>query len=191
MNELISLKGIGPKAAEKLNSLGLYDINDLLEYYPRTYVDKSKIFNISDVTEGEYIALKGILSGITYKKLTYGRRLHITTATLNDETGQINITWFNQPYIKNILRHDEKIYLYGKVEKKGFFYNISNPEFSYNEKEFLIIQPVYPKNSNINQYEIRKAVKAAVAYVNELVKDPFPEYLKKKYELCDKEYAVI
>ncbi len=190
MNELINLKGIGLKAVEKLNSLGIDNISDLLEYYPRMYIDKSRVSHISDASEGENIALKGMLSNICYKKLTYGRKLHITTAILNDETGQINITWFNQPYLKNILKNEKAIFVYGKVEKKGFFNNMSNPEFSYNEKEFFIIQPVYSKNSNISQYEIRKAVRLAVAYINELVKDPFPEYLKKRYDLCDKEYAV-
>ena len=56
--------------------------------------------------------------------------------------------------MKNVLKENTKLYLYGKVEKKGFFYNISNPEFSYNEKDFFTIQPVYSKNSEINQFEI-------------------------------------
>lgn len=190
MNELTNLKGVGIKASEKLNTLGIYTINDLLEYYPRAYVDKSHISYISNAREGEYIALKGMLYNLTFKQLPYGRKLHITTADFKDETGQINITWFNQSYLKNILKENSKIYLYGKIEKKGFFFSLSNPEYSYKEKDFFIIQPVYSKNPLINQYEIRKAVKSATVFIDDLVKDPFPEYLKKKYELCDKGYAV-
>lgn len=190
MNELAALKGIGPKIIEKLNTLGIYNTNDLLEYYPRTYVDKTGISHISDIAEGEYFSLKGILYNITSKQLPYGRRLHIVTAEFKDQTGQITITWFNQPYLKNVLKENKMIYLYGKVEKKGFFYNMYNPDFSYNEKEFFIIQPIYSKNAKINQYEIRKAVKSAMDYSHVLVKDYFPEYLKERYSLCDKEFAV-
>ena len=190
MNELAALKGIGPKIIEKLNTLGIYNTNDLLEYYPRTYVDKTGISHISDIREGEYFSLKGILYNITSKQLPYGRRLHIVTAEFKDQTGQISVTWFNQPYLKNVLKEKKMIYLYGKVEKKGFFYNIYNPDFSYNEKDFFIIQPIYSKNAKINQYEIRKAVKSAMDYSHVLVKDYFPEYLKERYSLCDKEFAV-
>ncbi len=190
MNELADLKGIGPKIVQKLNNLGIYNIKDMLEYYPRTYVDKSKLSHICDAREGESIAFKGIISNITSKKLTYGRKLYIITADIKDETGQICITWYNQPYLKNVLKENTKLYLYGKVEKKGFFYNISNPEFSYNEKDFFTIQPVYSKNSEINQFEIRRAVKASLENSDKLINDPFPEYLKKRYDLCNKEYAV-
>jgi ATP-dependent DNA helicase RecG len=58
MNELADLKGIGPKIVQKLNNLGIYNIKDMLEYYPRTYVDKSKLSQICDAREGESIAFK-------------------------------------------------------------------------------------------------------------------------------------
>ena len=131
MNELTSLKGIGPKANEKLNSLGIFSIKDLLEYYPRSYIDRSTISNVSNANETEYIALKGIITNIISKRLPYGRKLHITTASFRDKTGQIELTWFNQPYLKNILKEDITILIYGKIEKKGFFLKMKRQKFLF------------------------------------------------------------
>lgn len=190
MNELTSLKGIGPKANEKLNSLGIFSIKDLLEYYPRSYIDRSTISNVSNANETEYIALKGIITNIISKRLPYGRKLHITTASFRDKTGQIELTWFNQPYLKNILKEDITILIYGKIEKKGFFLKMNNPDFSFNEADFFTIQPIYPKNRYTTQYDIRKSVKSAFQYIDNLIVDEFPIDLREKYNLCEKKYAI-
>lgn len=190
MNELTGLKGIGPKATEKLNSLNIFSVTDLLEYYPRTYADKSKISNISNAIVGENIALKGIISNIRFKYMPYGRKLHISTATFRDEVGQIELTWFNMPYLKNVLKENSLIYIYGKIDKKGFFFNITNPEFSFNEKDFFTIQPIYPKNIKTTQYDIRKAVKSALSYTDTLITENLPQNLKDRYDLCDKSFAI-
>lgn len=190
INELTKVKGIGVKTQEKLNTLDIHNVKDLLLYYPRQYLDRTKVINISQIEENSYVSLKGVISNISSKYMPYGRRLHITNAIFKDETGEINLTWFNQSYLSKVLRNGSFIYLFGKAEKKGFFYSLTNPEFSFKKEDFIRIEPVYPKNTHIAQYEIRKSIKSALDYTGHLIKETLPEDVRKKYNLMDKELAI-
>ena len=102
LNEPISVvKNIGETRCKQLNKMGVETVNDLIEYFPRDYEDKSLFVNISDVVKGEVNTFKA--------KVSFNPEAHrvkgmvIVRARLSDATGSIDGVWFNQPYIKNSL----------------------------------------------------------------------------------------
>lgn len=190
MTNISELKGIGPVKVKGLNSLGIFTVKELLEYYPRTYADRSVVSDISSLSFGDSVSIKGIIFNIIHKKNRYGKRLYITTVSLKDETGQIDITWYNQSYLENLLFENKIIYVYGKIERKGFFFHMTNPSFSYKKDDFLIILPVYSKNAGTTQKDIRIGVRSALASYTFDEKDIFNNDFRQRYDLCSKDFAI-
>src|SRR3989338_6782889 len=96
LNSPISeLKGVGDELAEKLGLLGVKTIGDLIENYPRRYVDYSNVVPLEQIRPG----VVSIRAKISQVKGRYVRRgMHITEAIASDETGSVRLVWFNQPY---------------------------------------------------------------------------------------------
>ena len=89
-----SLSGIGVETAKLLHKLNVYTLHDLLNYYPRKYIDYSKITQIEDLQPG-IVSIKVTIDNL---KSRYARAgLHITEATASDATGRVKLVWFNQP----------------------------------------------------------------------------------------------
>ncbi len=100
--------------AVKLQELGIKTVRDLVLYFPRTYVDKSAYTNISDLKTDEINNVIGTLSNIFHKRTKNGK--HLTKALLSDDTGSVEVIWFNQPYLKRVLKNGQEIILSGKAK---------------------------------------------------------------------------
>ena len=96
------LKGVGPKKSVALSALGISVIYDLLTYYPRRYEDQSCITGIADLNVGELETVSGIITNVIEKKAPRGRG--ILTAMISDGTGCLQVTWFNQGFMKKKLK---------------------------------------------------------------------------------------
>ncbi len=98
--QLSEIKGIGKKKLEVLNSMGIININDLLNYFPYRYENRSIIKNIIDTRDEENCVIK--VKFISKPITKYLRRnLNLTTAIAFDDTSKISVSWFNQPFIRN------------------------------------------------------------------------------------------
>ena len=102
MDDLSVLKNVGPISATKLNNLGIFTKNDLLFYLPFRYLDFSKTLNISDYIFNEPATYSGTI--ISFNNIFTKSPKNIQRATIKDNTGTLNLIWFNQPYLsKNIV----------------------------------------------------------------------------------------
>ena len=102
------IKGVGPNRAELLNKIGIYTLKDLITYYPRGYEDRSKPKNICECTNGEMTLIEAIaVSRLVDTRISKGRTMQ--KLMVRDETGQVVITWFNQPYLKTKFQTRQKI----------------------------------------------------------------------------------
>lgn len=129
------LKGVGPKRARSLNQeLSIHTFHDLLNYFPFRYIDKSRFYQISEITNaGTYIQLKGKISNIKQIGENRARRL---TAILTDHTGSVELVWFRGiKWIKEILSEDHEYIVFGKPTLFNNKYNIAHPEIESTEKE--------------------------------------------------------
>lgn len=98
--EIKYIKGVGPARALLLNKLGIFNLQDLITYFPRGYEDRSKPKTIQDVEDGEEALIEAIcVSKMIEKRIK--KNMVIYKLTVRDETGMCHITWFNQKYLKN------------------------------------------------------------------------------------------
>lgn len=157
------IKGIGEKAEKCLNKMNLYTIGDLLEHYPRDYDEFKPIQPVASLREGEVVAVEGSLSGRPQMKVR--GRLKIMTAVLQDESGNVPVTWFNMPFLRNQLRMGTRYILRGKVAKKGGRLVLEQPKI-FSRQEFYRqvgkLRPIYPLTAGITNHAMTKALETAL-----------------------------
>lgn len=185
--EIRYLKGVGPKRAEAFSSLGIITLHDLLGYYPRAYEDRSVIKKIRDIEPGEKVTVYCTVSNIESRRIR--KNLHLLKAVLFDETGYMNVVWFNQDYYYKKLKNGEKFWFFGRVLQK-ILPEMVNPVFSDSFREFAIIVPIYNKNKDLTQNIFRKSIKAALSEEGLALSEIFPGWLMAEYSLEKYDTAV-
>src|SRR5688500_11968917 len=123
------LKGVGPRKAADLKKAGLNTVEDLLFRFPRRYEDRSKLQKIISLRPGMTAAITGkVLNAGLAQTRRPGFRLF--SALVQDDSGQIQAVWPNQAFLKDVIRSQQRIVLFGKVEVWGSRgLQITDPEF--------------------------------------------------------------
>ncbi len=122
------LKGVGPSRAELLQKeLGIFTFGQLLEYYPFRYVDKSKIYTISEINSDQvYIQLKGKITAIEIIGEKQAKRM---VAKFKDATGEIELVWFKGiKWLSSSVKVNQEYVVFGKPTVFNNKYNITHPE---------------------------------------------------------------
>ena len=123
---LEALAGIGPKKAQAFQKLGVATLRDLAGLYPRRYEDRTQFRTIAAAQPGEAVCIRATVAG--EPRTQYVRSgLTLVKARIADDTGALDVTYFNQPYRKNSLHAGEEYIFYGKVEANGFRKTLTNP----------------------------------------------------------------
>lgn len=187
------VKGVGPKKKVELNRLGIKTVYDLLTYYPRTYEDQSVLTKIADLKAGCQATVAGVIVNVSDRQ--GGRRgMTIITALIGDGSGFLQITWFNQKYLKKQLKPGSRVFVTGKVSYayggRGQFAMSQLASFQIlgeaDEAETLTgIMPVYGATEKLNQKFFRKIIKELLASeleVEEIIAEP----IKAKYNLLNR-----
>lgn len=185
------IKGVGPARAELLNSLGIFTLNDLITYFPRTYEDRGKPKHIAELEDGDEALIEAIcVSKMIEKRVR--KNMVIYTLTVRDETGMCQITWFNQRYLKNRFKLGQTYKFYGKVKKRIGFIEMNSPVFDNEDtnKNTGKIIPIYPLTYNLSQNVIRQIIENGLKEVNGNLKETLPEYLLQDYNLDDINTAI-
>lgn len=149
---LSQLYGVGPRVAEKLEHLGLETVDDLLHYYPRRYDDFSHPRRINQIIPGQDQIIEGRIVYIS-NELSVKKRMKLTRTVVADDTGQLGIVWFNQPFLVQQLRVGTTWLFAGEV-KRDFSGNLSmiSPVI---EREGKII-PIYRETAGLSSKMIRR-----------------------------------
>lgn len=181
------LKGIGPKKAKEYQRLGIKTVGDMIEFYPKSYEVSRGFTNISDLKVNEVAMVKGKISQSPAMRRT-GRVVMVTTRIM-DDTGEAQITWFNQPYLAKQMTVGREVVIKGKY---GLKYN--RPQFSspkvLNEKDLSYmadksVLPIYPIGRGINQKQLRLTIAEAIDYGGGERRDFLPQSIKDTYDLVD------
>ena len=184
------LKGIGPKKAQLLKKLGISKIFDMLTHYPRGYEDQSSITPIGELKPGEKSTISGVITSLQEKRA--GRRnMLILTAMVSDGTGFVQITWFNQRFLKAKLKPGKKVFATGKVEfafgGQGQYSMSQLSSFEImdadeDETKGLGILPIYPSTESLNQKFFRKSIRELLNSVD-TIPEVIPENIVNRYRL--------
>ena len=191
LKEVKFVKGVGPNRVALLNRLGIYTLEDLITYYPRTHEDRSIPKKIIDLLHGEEALIEAIpVSRMSEIKIR--RNFTMYKLIVRDDTGTCQITWYNQTYLKNMFKVGEKYKFFGKVNKKFNKVDMISPVFDSENslKNTGKIIPIYPTTYNLPQNTLRKIIENGLAEIDEKLEDTLPEYLLSKYNLCDLNTAI-
>jgi ATP-dependent DNA helicase RecG len=163
---------VGPQYQKKLKKLGIKTVRDLLYHFPHRYEDFSNLTKISDVKEGETICVQGKILEIKNTR-TWQKKMMITNAVVEDNSGALKVVWFNQPYLIETLKPGTNVCLAGKVAmgKKSYAgIYLSSPAYekiSDSEKKILIhtggIIPVYPETEGLSSRWLRYILRPILA----------------------------
>ncbi|MCX8015794.1 MAG: ATP-dependent DNA helicase RecG [Patescibacteria group bacterium] len=189
------LSGVGKKYLTKFKKINIETIKDLLFYFPFRYEDFSIVKNITQLIPNEIVTIEGkILDIKTFK--TWHKKMYITEAILQDESGVVKILWFNQPFLTKNLRINEFISVAGKliIDKNGTYFLPSHYEKinDLNNKERREtggLIPVYPETEGLTSRAIRFFIKKCLKETRIPI-DWLPPYLKNKYNFPDLKKAL-
>jgi ATP-dependent DNA helicase RecG len=179
-----TIKGVGPKIAQKLEKLGAQTIYDLLYLFPRRYDDYTLMKPINRLNYGEQVTVIGTIWQ-THAKRVRGNQT-LVQSVINDGTGSIQATWFNQPWLTKQLPAGMQIVLSGKVDQFLGRPVFNSPEWEPLELEPLRtrrIVPVYPLTEGLGSRRMREIMDSAVAYWSLRVPDVLPESIRRRLKL--------
>lgn len=197
-NDVIELKGVGPKIVELLNKCAIFTIMDLLLYFPRDYERIYYCNSINNFKENDKIIVKCSVVEVLKDVRTLGSRV-ISTIVFTDGFCNFKVKWFNQPYIKNKFTKNKDYYLLGKIEIFNRELILVNPQvedkmliesFSRDEDVNLYykLTPKYALTKNLTNNLIIKLVKQVLDAVK--IIENMPEWLINKYNFCSLDEAV-
>lgn len=174
-----ALKGVGTKLQKELENLGILTVRDLLEYFPRRYVDFSRVMKISELQPDVSAAIEATVvkkarpftaKGITFSKID-----------VSDGTGEARLTFYNQPYVLGSVEVGKKYLFYGKASRLGRFVDIDAPTVEKAENKY--IHPVYSHSKGITSNRIASLVRLALNHAADGVRETLSLEMRERYSL--------
>lgn len=187
------IKGIGPKRSLYFKKIGVEIINDLLFLVPRRYIDYSDIFKIKNLKINNEATVIGKIQLVELQKIK--NRVNLTKILLMDDSGSINIKWFNRPDLKKKFKVGDWLLISGKV---SFFYDrqFVNPLYEIISEEEIMekthgsIIPVYPLTEGLSLWDIKRAIKISLDACLDEIRETLPQSITKKHNLMSLNEAV-
>jgi len=137
------IPGIGRYYEYKLRKLNVNTVEDLIYHFPFRYDDFSQIKTIENIKTEEIVSIQGAIRQIKNVRTRSGK--FITVATVADQSGTVEVVWFNQPYLTQTLKAGMQISLSGKIQFEGFRAKLISPSYEVLRSNTSQIE------SNINQ----------------------------------------
>lgn len=182
---------IGPTYAKRLQKLNIKTVEDLLYHFPSRYIDYSLISSISKVQPGEIVTVNGEVISIKNEYTKYGKK--IQKARVSDQTGEIEIVWFNQPFLVKTLKVGDQYYFSGKIDWFGHSIVMVSPEYEIQKPQTPNLKtqtihtgrlvPVYPETRGVTSKWLRSRIAWAINKFSLQIEDFLPLAIKTKYEL--------
>ena len=184
------IKGVGEQKAKALEKLGIRTLQDLISYFPRAYDDRRGIVKIKDLQDGESACVEAMVAATpTLSRIRKG--LELVKLRAVDESGTLDITFFNQAYRKTSLIPGETYTFYGKAEGNLLRKTMTNPVVEKEGRRELTgrIVPIYPLTAGISQLTLIRAMEQGLAACRNLLADPLPDEVRQEHGLCHTGYA--
>lgn len=190
---LETLSGVGTKKAEKLRKLQLDTFGDLLNHFPVRYEDRRQVKSAMEAKPDENIVIAA--KCIRKKVVMLSRnKKEMMILTVRDHYIEGEVLFFNPQYIKGDFVEGESYFFYGKVEKQGPIFKMSQPDYApIHQENFLQIMPVYPLTLGITNKEMVRLQKMVQSQVLHELDDLLPPMVRTMYDLIalNEAYASI
>lgn len=185
-----SMKGVGPKTAALFAKLNIYTVEDLIRFYPRTYLSYGEPVYVREAEVGERVAIRAsIQSYVDIKKI---RNLRLVTCMAKDASGSVKLLWYNCPFLKQVFHIGQTFIFVGDLSIRNHQFVMEHPEY-YTEQQYATLiasmQPVYPLTEGLSNKVVTKLIKAAMEQIDQL-EDKVPECVIERYQLMALKDAV-
>ncbi len=185
MMTLDSLKGMGRARLETLEKAGIRTLADLLLTLPIRYQDTSAVTPLNEIAPGTEVCVSGFPKAAP--RLSRFRGLTSVSLRLLDETGGLNVVWFNQPWLQTQIRQEDHLTLYGRVDRdKQGKIRMASPVIV---KERGIL-PVYRALAGLPPKTMRDLIRQALTQLEDCCPETLPDILRVKYHLCERNFAL-
>ena len=194
--EVEVLKLATPAKAKALRSLEIASILDLVTTYPRRYLDRTRKLDVADTAIGDEVTILAKVTASSSRPTRGGKR--IVDVTVVDESGQLDLVFFNQPWRVNQLRSGTLGLFFGKINSYRGTRQMANPVVdvvahdgaTVESDKMLRIVPVYPMSSKVRltSYDLSDLISEALRRAGELA-DPLPETIRQRLDLLPRTEA--
>lgn len=171
--------------APKFKRMGIESVRDLLYHFPARYEDFTEIYRIADLEPGQHATVQGVVESVDARR-SWRKHFMIVEARIADDSGNIRAIWFNQPYVKNILKPGRLVNFSGKVSVSDEDLYLSNPTYENvtgtETKHTARLVPVYPETKGLTSKGIRFVIQPILARLAELP-DWLPEGVRNSRDL--------
>ena len=159
--KLSTLRSIGEKREKDFNKLGIREVEDLVRFYPRAYLDLTERASLRTAYHNDMVLIACEVTRIA--PVNYGNRRKMVRAFCSQDGFPFTVIWFNQPYVAQQLKPGEYLF-YGRVQNKYGQISLVNPTFEPLDKNYRLkgIVPVYSLKGSLTQKVVRAAVKEAL-----------------------------
>ena len=185
------LKGIGEKKAQALNKLGIFKVCDLLSCFPRKYEDRSSFTPIALTHDGENACIQAVVAD-SPRLVRVRKGVELVKFRAVDDSGTVDITFFNAPYVKDQLRRGQCCNFYGRITFLGSHRSMTNPVFEDENTPGGVtgrIIPVYRLTSGLSQRLMMSAVRQSLDAAGDELPEVLPEEVREKYRLAQTGFA--
>jgi ATP-dependent DNA helicase RecG len=184
------LKGVGPEKARALERLEIANVLDLLTYYPRRYIDRTKEATLADLRVGDEASVLVEVRRVTSRRPRQGRGRAMVVAEVFDATGRLSVTFFNQPWREKQLRAGVQAVLFGKLDEFRGKTQMTNPIVDLVGDRTGKIIPVYPQSDKerIYTWEVARWLDEVLDRAGQFA-EPIPGAILDRFDLVDRTAA--
>lgn len=187
--DITVLPGVGAKKAAAFEKMGIHTLRDMLGTFPRKYEDRSVMKPIAETVSGETCCIRAMVA--TQPILSRVRKgMELVKFQAADDSGVLDVTYFNQPYMKNNLHAGQTYVFYGKVECLGRRKTMANPVCEREDRTQYTgrIVPVYRTTAGLSQRNLMDAAMFTLENCGTFP-DLLPSEITEAYHLCQAEFA--
>lgn len=186
------VKGVGPKRAVLFKKLGVETLNDLIYFIPKRYEDRSNLKPINSLESDTYQTILCYVVDVQEEKIR--NNLTLIKARVRDNTGEAIAVWFNQTYLKNILKKGTRLYLYGNIIRRFGRIEIQNPDYEIADGDETVhtgrIIPIYPLTEGLSQKIVRGIIWNTLNQYLDRLEEFVPLEILDKYGFPDIKGAI-
>ena len=184
------IHGIGEQRAKSLAKLGITTLRDLIAWFPRRYEDRREAKTISQLVPGESACVAAMIA--EPPKLSHIRKgMDLVKVRAVDETGILDITFFNQAWLKNQLTVGQTYIFYGKAEGNLLRRTMTSPVVEQEGKGMFTgrIVPIYPLTAGVSQLILSRSIRQGLDACADILPDVLPDEVRQEHALCRIGYA--
>jgi ATP-dependent DNA helicase RecG len=188
---ITTLKGISSSLAARFEKLNVRTIRDLLYFFPNRHLDYSQMKKISELAEGNEETIMANVWQVSEVRLG-GRRS--TEAIIGDETGNVRVVWFNNPYIVKQLSTNRQVVVSGRLSIFKGRPVFQSPEWELLQDKELThagrLVPLYPLTRGLYPRQVRKLMKEVVDSCSPRMEDFLPARIRQRCNLLELTRAI-